>query len=154
MPQNIRDVMTSNPCTIDAEKSVAYAAKMMLEEDVGLAPIVQGDKLIHDAFRCVRTRLPPLDAADDRVGAPAQGVADQALLRGRVEVDRSRRDLRPPRDLAHSQPRVPALRGLAERRGLDGGVGPGAPPGPLALVVGSDIGYMKTVAKIAWSHGV
>ena len=46
MPQNIRDVMTSNPCTIDAEKSVAYAAKMMLEEDVGLAPIVEGDKLI------------------------------------------------------------------------------------------------------------
>jgi CBS domain-containing protein len=46
MPQNIRDVMTSNPCTIDAEKSVAYAAKMMQEEDVGLAPIVEGDKLI------------------------------------------------------------------------------------------------------------
>src|SRR5213080_861330 len=46
MPQNIRDVMTSNPCTIDAEKSVAYAAKMMLEEDVGLAPIVEGDRLI------------------------------------------------------------------------------------------------------------
>jgi CBS domain-containing protein len=46
MPQNIRDVMTSNPCTIDAEKSVAYAAKMMLEEDVGLAPIVEGDMLI------------------------------------------------------------------------------------------------------------
>src|SRR2546422_6063365 len=46
MPQNIRDVMTSNPCSIDAEKSVAYAAKMMREEDVGLAPIVEGDKLI------------------------------------------------------------------------------------------------------------
>src|SRR3989442_6158619 len=46
MAQNIRDVMTSNPCTIDAEKSVAYAAKMMQEEDVGLAPIVEGDKLI------------------------------------------------------------------------------------------------------------
>jgi len=38
--------MTSNPCTIDAEKSVAYAAKMMREEDVGLAPIVEGDKLV------------------------------------------------------------------------------------------------------------
>ncbi len=37
MPQKIRDVMTSNLCTIDAEKSVAYAAKMMHEEDVGLA---------------------------------------------------------------------------------------------------------------------
>ena len=32
MPQNIRDVMTSNPCTIDAEKSVAYAAKMMQDD--------------------------------------------------------------------------------------------------------------------------
>src|SRR4029453_17334436 len=46
MGQSIRDVMTSNPCTIDAEKSVAYAAKMMRQEDVGLAPIVEGEKLI------------------------------------------------------------------------------------------------------------
>ncbi len=46
MSQIIKDVMTSNPCSIDAEKSVAYAAKMMREEDVGLAPIVEGDKLI------------------------------------------------------------------------------------------------------------
>jgi CBS domain-containing protein len=46
MGQTIRDVMTSNPCSIDAEKPVAYAAKMMRDEDVGLAPIVEGDKLI------------------------------------------------------------------------------------------------------------
>jgi len=46
MPQNIRDVMTSNPRTIDANETVAYAAKMMREEDVGLAPIVEGDRLI------------------------------------------------------------------------------------------------------------
>ena len=46
MPESIRDVMTSNPCTIDADKTVAYAAKMMREEDVGLAPIVEGDKLV------------------------------------------------------------------------------------------------------------
>jgi CBS domain-containing protein len=46
MPQKIRDVMTSNPCTIDANESVAYAAKMMREEDVGLAPIVEDDKLV------------------------------------------------------------------------------------------------------------
>jgi predicted transcriptional regulator len=38
MPQNIRDVMTSNPCSVDAEMSVAYAAKMKQEEDVDLAP--------------------------------------------------------------------------------------------------------------------
>ena len=46
MGQSIKDVMTSNPCSIDAGKSVAYAAKMMRDEDVGLAPIVEGDKLI------------------------------------------------------------------------------------------------------------
>jgi CBS domain-containing protein len=46
MGQSIKDVMTSDPCAIDAGKSVAYAAKMMRDEDVGLAPIVEGDKLI------------------------------------------------------------------------------------------------------------
>src|SRR4051794_6838977 len=46
MGQNIKDVMTSDPRTIEADKSVAYAAKMMRDEDVGLAPVVEGDKLI------------------------------------------------------------------------------------------------------------
>jgi CBS domain-containing protein len=46
MGQSIKDVMTSNPCSIDADKSVAYAAKMLRDEDVGVAPIVEGDKLI------------------------------------------------------------------------------------------------------------
>jgi CBS domain-containing protein len=46
MGQSIKHVMTSNPCSIDADKSVAYAAKMMRDEDVGVAPIVEGDKLI------------------------------------------------------------------------------------------------------------
>lgn len=32
MPQTIRDVMTSNSRTIDAQRSVAYAAKMMRAE--------------------------------------------------------------------------------------------------------------------------
>ena len=46
MAKSIRDAMTGNPCSIDADKTVAYAAKMMKDEDVGLAPIVQGDQLI------------------------------------------------------------------------------------------------------------
>ena len=46
MGQSIKDVMTSNPCSIDADKSVAYAAKMLRDEDVGAAPIVEGDKLV------------------------------------------------------------------------------------------------------------
>ena len=46
MAKTIRDLMTSNPCAIDADRPVAYAARMMRDEDVGLAPIVDGKKLI------------------------------------------------------------------------------------------------------------
>jgi CBS domain-containing protein len=46
MGKGIREVMSSNPCAIDADKPVSYAAKMMRDEDVGLAPIVEGDRLV------------------------------------------------------------------------------------------------------------
>jgi CBS domain-containing protein len=46
MGKSVRESMTSNPCSIDADKPVAHAARMMKEEDVGFAPIVEGDRLI------------------------------------------------------------------------------------------------------------
>ena len=46
MAKNVKDLMTSNPRSIDSEKSVACAAKMMRDENVGLAPIVRGDQLV------------------------------------------------------------------------------------------------------------
>jgi CBS domain-containing protein len=46
MGKKINESMTANPCSIDASKPVAYAAKMMRDEDVGFAPIVEGDRLI------------------------------------------------------------------------------------------------------------
>ena len=46
MGKGIREVMTSKLCSIDFDKPVAYAAKMMRDEDVGLAPIVEGDRLV------------------------------------------------------------------------------------------------------------
>jgi CBS domain-containing protein len=46
MGKSVRDVMTANPCTIDADKPVAYAAKMMKQENVGIAPIVEGNRLV------------------------------------------------------------------------------------------------------------
>jgi CBS domain-containing protein len=46
MAKSVKQLMTSDPCSIDVEKSVAYAAKMMRDEDVGLAPIVEGDRLV------------------------------------------------------------------------------------------------------------
>jgi CBS domain-containing protein len=46
MAKKISELMSSNPCAIEADKPVAYAAKMMKDEDVGLAPVVEGDRLI------------------------------------------------------------------------------------------------------------
>jgi CBS domain-containing protein len=46
MGKKISDAMTSNPCAIDADKSVQYAAKMMRDENVGFAPIVEGMRLV------------------------------------------------------------------------------------------------------------
>jgi CBS domain-containing protein len=46
MPRTVREVMTSKLCSIDTDKPVAYAAKMMRDEDVGIAPIVEGDRLV------------------------------------------------------------------------------------------------------------
>src|SRR5689334_20505837 len=46
MGKKITEVMTSNPCALEADKPVAYAAKMMKKEDVGLAPIVEGERLV------------------------------------------------------------------------------------------------------------
>jgi CBS domain-containing protein len=46
MAKKISELMSSNPCAIEADKPVAYAAKMMKGEDVGLAPVVEGDRLV------------------------------------------------------------------------------------------------------------
>lgn len=46
MGKDIREVMTSKLFSIDADKPVSYAAKMLRDEDVGLAPIVEGDILV------------------------------------------------------------------------------------------------------------
>jgi CBS domain-containing protein len=46
MGKGIRDVMTSNPSAIEADKNVADAAKLMRDEDVGLTPVVEGGRLV------------------------------------------------------------------------------------------------------------
>ena len=46
MGKKITELMSPNPCAIEANKPVAYAARMMKDEDVGLAPIVEGDRLV------------------------------------------------------------------------------------------------------------
>jgi CBS domain-containing protein len=46
MAKTVQQLMTSDPCAIDVDKSVTYAAKMMRDENIGLAPIVEGEQLV------------------------------------------------------------------------------------------------------------
>ena len=46
MAETIRDVMTGSPRTIDSAGSAVDAARLMRDEDVGLIPIVETDRLV------------------------------------------------------------------------------------------------------------
>jgi CBS domain-containing protein len=46
MADTIRDVMTPDPRTIDSTGSAVDAARLMRDEDVGLIPIVESDRLV------------------------------------------------------------------------------------------------------------
>jgi CBS domain-containing protein len=45
MGKSIRDVMTSNPRTIEPSTPIHEAARLMRDENVGSLPIVEGDRL-------------------------------------------------------------------------------------------------------------
>src|SRR2546421_9830615 len=46
MAETIRDVMTGSPRTIDSAGSAVDAARLMRDEDVGLIPSVESDRLV------------------------------------------------------------------------------------------------------------
>jgi CBS domain-containing protein len=45
MPKSVRDLMSSNPRSISSDSTVGEAARLMRDEDVGLVPVVDGDRL-------------------------------------------------------------------------------------------------------------
>jgi CBS domain-containing protein len=86
MGKPIREVMSSNPCTIDADKPVSYAAKMMRDEDVGLAPIVEGDRLVGTLTdRDIATRV--VAEGKDPDATPVKEVASTDVLTVDPEQD-------------------------------------------------------------------
>ncbi len=46
MGESIRDLMTSNPRSLESGGSVIDAARIMRDEDAGIVPIVEGDRLV------------------------------------------------------------------------------------------------------------
>jgi CBS domain-containing protein len=45
MGQRIRDIMTSNPSTVEPDKSVVDAARIMKQEDAGVVPVTENGRL-------------------------------------------------------------------------------------------------------------
>jgi CBS domain-containing protein len=46
MARSVRDAMTKGPRSIGADATVVEAARIMRDEDVGIVPIVDGDRLV------------------------------------------------------------------------------------------------------------
>jgi CBS domain-containing protein len=46
MGKSVQDVMTSNPASIEADSPVVEAARIMKEQDVGIIPVVEGERLV------------------------------------------------------------------------------------------------------------
>ena len=46
MAEGIREVMTTNPRSLESGSSAMDAARLMRDEDVGIVPVVEGEKLI------------------------------------------------------------------------------------------------------------
>jgi CBS domain-containing protein len=46
MAEGIRDVMTANPRSLESGSNAVDAARLMRDVDVGIVPVVEGDKLI------------------------------------------------------------------------------------------------------------
>jgi CBS domain-containing protein len=46
MAEDIREVMTRNPRSLESGNSVMEAARLMRDEDTGIVPVVEGEKLV------------------------------------------------------------------------------------------------------------
>ena len=45
MDQRIREIMTSNPSTVEPDKTVVDAARIMMREDAGVVPVTENGRL-------------------------------------------------------------------------------------------------------------
>jgi len=46
MGKSIREIMTSNPSTVQADATVVDAARVMRDDDTGIVPIVENERLV------------------------------------------------------------------------------------------------------------
>jgi len=79
MGQRIREIMTSNPSTIEPDKPVAEAARIMKQEDAGVVPVTENGRLtgmVTDRDIAVRV----VAEGKDPQATPVREVASKDLV--------------------------------------------------------------------------
>ena len=79
MAKNIRDVMTSNPRTIEPSTSLHEAARLMRDQDVGSLPIVEGDRL-HGMLTDRDIAIRAVAEGKDAKSTTAQEIASRQVV--------------------------------------------------------------------------
>ncbi|MEN3341848.1 MAG: hypothetical protein V7644_1252 [Actinomycetota bacterium] len=101
MGESIRDLMTSNPHSLESGSSVLEAARLMRDEDTGIVPVVEGERLVGtltDRDVAIRVVAEGKDASSTTVGEissrelvtidPQQGLDEALRLMARHQVRR------------------------------------------------------------------
>jgi CBS domain-containing protein len=97
----IRDFMTSNPRSVDSGSKASEAAQLMRDEDVGLVPVIEGERLVGTvtdrdiALRVVAEGKPPESTTVGEIASrelvtidPQQDLDDALRLMARHQVRR------------------------------------------------------------------
>ena len=101
MAKSVQETMTSNPRTVEASEPIVAAARIMRDEDVGVIPVLEGDRLIgmltdrDIAIRVVAESKDPQTATAGEVASrelvtidPQQDLAEALRLMAQHQVRR------------------------------------------------------------------
>jgi CBS domain-containing protein len=97
MAQTVQDVMTSNPRTLKANDTIANAARLMRDDDIGTIIVTQGDQIrgvVTDRDIVVRAVADGADVSSMQLGDVCSGdietVAPNTSIDDAVEIMRMR----------------------------------------------------------------
>ncbi|MEU6813105.1 CBS domain-containing protein [Streptomyces sp. NPDC046831] len=107
MAQQVRDIMTSRPVTVEPRTSVTAVARRMREEDIGAVLVTEGDRLrglVSDRDLVVRVLADGGDPEQRTVASVCSG--DLVTVTPDEDLDRAVELMR-----AHSVRRLPVVEG-------------------------------------------
>jgi CBS domain-containing protein len=92
MAETIRDVMTHNPRSLESSSSAVEAARVMRDVNVGLIPVVEGDRLIGTVTdRDIAVRIVAEGMSPDRINVGEIASRELVTIDAAQELDEALR---------------------------------------------------------------